>query len=140
MKPVQERFDRIEKSVNSNSHFKKILSRSLKEFPPFFQSKNAVIFNGDCLEVLSSIPENSIDMVFADPPYMLSNGGFTCQSGKTANVNKGKWDKSNGFEEDAVFHNEWISACRRVLKPEGTIWISGTYHSIYQCGYLLQKK
>jgi site-specific DNA-methyltransferase (adenine-specific) len=56
-----------------------------------------------------------------------------------ATVNKGGWDKSNGFEEDALFHNEWIANCRRVLKPEGTIWISGTYHSIYQCGYLLQK-
>ena len=139
MKPVQQHFDLIDKSVNSNSHFKKILSRSLNEFPPFFQSKNAVIFNRDCLEVLLSIPENSIDMIFADPPYMLSNGGFTCQNGKMANVNKGKWDKSNGFEEDTAFHNEWISACRHILKPEGTIWISGTYHSIFQCGYLLQK-
>jgi site-specific DNA-methyltransferase (adenine-specific) len=54
-------------------------------------------------------------------------------------VNKGKWDKSGGFDEDANFHDEWIKACRRVLKPDGTIWISGTYHSIYQCGYLLQK-
>ena len=78
-------------------------------------------------------------MIFADPPYMLSNDGFTCQNGKMANVNKGKWDKSGGFEEDLGFHNEWISLCRYVLKPEGTIWISGTYHSIYQCGYLLQK-
>jgi len=111
----------------------------LKEFPPFFRLKNTVIFNGDCLEILNAIPENSIDMVFADPPYMLSNNGITCQNGKMVNVNKGKWDKSGGFEEDTAFHNEWISACRRILKPEGTIWISGTYHSIYQCGYLLQK-
>jgi site-specific DNA-methyltransferase (adenine-specific) len=118
---------------------KNILSRSIKEFPPFYQSKNAVIFNGDCLEILFSLPENSIDMIFADPPYMLSNDGITCKNGKMANVNKGRWDKSGGFEKDTVFHNEWISACRRVLKPEGTIWISGTYHSIYQCGYLLQK-
>jgi len=124
MKPVQQHFD---------------LFHSLKEFAPFFKSKDAVIFNGDCLEILRFIPENSIDMIFADPPYMLSNDGFTCQNGKMVNVNKGKWDKSNGFEEDTIFHHEWISACRRILKPEGTIWISGTYHSIYQCGYLLQK-
>jgi site-specific DNA-methyltransferase (adenine-specific) len=123
----------------ANDHFEKIISCSLKEFAPFFQSKNAAIFNGDCLEILCSIPENSIDMIFADPPYMLSNDGFTCQNGKMVNVNKGKWDKSSGFEKDTVFHNEWISACRRILKPEGTIWISGTYHNIYQCGYLLQK-
>jgi site-specific DNA-methyltransferase (adenine-specific) len=119
--------------------FSEILSRTLSEFTPFLKSKNAVIFNADCLEILHAIPENSIGMIFADPPYMLSNNGFTCSNGRMVNVNKGKWDESNGFEEDTIFHNEWISACRRVLKPEGTIWISGTYHSIYQCGYLLQK-
>jgi len=119
------------------------LAKTIANFPegrsPFFRTENAIIFNGDCLEILRSIPENSIDMVFADPPYMLSNDGFTCQNGRMVNVNKGGWDKSGGFEEDAVFHNEWILACRRVLRLEGTIWVSGTYHSIYQCGYLLQK-
>ena len=106
---------------------------------PYHVSENAVIFNSDCLEVLSFIPENSIDMIFADPPYMLSNDGITCQNGKMVKVNKGKWDKSKGFENDTNFHEAWIAACRKALKPEGTIWISGTYHSIYQCGYLLQK-
>ena len=106
---------------------------------PYYCSPGAVIFNNDCLEILSGMPENSIDMIFADPPYMLSNSGFTCQNGRMVSVNKGEWDKSKGIEEDIVFHDEWIKACRRVLKPEGTIWISGTYHSIYQCGYLLQK-
>jgi site-specific DNA-methyltransferase (adenine-specific) len=109
------------------------------EIKPYYFSENAVILNRDCLEVLTRIPEKSIDMIFADPPYMLSNNGFTCQNGRMVNVNKGKWDKSKGFEEDLKFHDAWISACRRVLKPEGTIWISGTYHSIYQCGYILQK-
>ena len=126
MKPVQQQFA-------------KILSKSLKDFDPFFELKNTVIFNEDSLKILRSIPEDTIDMIFADPPYMLSNNGFSCQNGKRVNVNKGNWDKSNGFEEDTNFHDEWISACRRILKPEGTIWISGTYHSIYQCGYLLQK-
>ena len=105
----------------------------------YFLSENAAVFNNDCLEVLARIPENSINMIFADPPYMLSNDGFTCQNGRMVNVNKGKWDKSKGFKEDLNFHDAWIAACRRVLKPEGTIWISGTYHSIYQCGYILQK-
>jgi len=125
-------------TLPSGEDVNKILP-SLNEFPLFFRQENTIVFNGDCLEILHAIPENSIDMVFADPPYMLSNNGITCQNGKMVNVNKGKWDKSSGFEEDTAFHNEWISACRRVLKPEGTIWISGTYHSIYQCGYLLQK-
>jgi len=109
------------------------------EIKPYYSSNNSVIFNRDCLEILSRISENSIDMIFADPPYMLSNNGFTCQNGRMVNVNKGKWDKSKSFEEDTKFHDTWIMACRRVLKPEGTIWVSGTYHSIYQCGYLLQK-
>ena len=127
---------------NTRDHgrgFTGVLARVLKDFLPFFQNEDAVLFNGDCLEILRSFPENSIDMIFADPPYMLSNDGFTCQSGKMVTVNKGKWDRSKGFEEDIKFHDEWISACRFVLKPEGTIWISGTYHNIYQCGYLLQK-
>jgi len=122
--------------------FKNIVNKIIKpndKIKPYYSSDNAVIFNCDCLEVLSRIPENSIDMIFADPPYMLSNNGFTCQNGKMVTVNKGKWDKSGGFDEDANFHDAWIAACKRTLKPEGTIWISGTYHSIYQCGYMLQK-
>lgn len=106
---------------------------------PYYKEASHTIFNLDCLTVLERLPENSIDMIFADPPYMLSNNGFSCQNGKMVSVNKGKWDKSKGLENDLLFHDAWISACRRVLKPEGTIWISGTYHSIYQCGYLLQK-
>jgi site-specific DNA-methyltransferase (adenine-specific) len=125
--------------VEKDNYFTEILSNSLNSFTPFFKSDCSVIYNEDCLEVLNCIPENSIDMIFADPPYMLSNNGFTCQNGRMVSVNKGKWDKSKGFEEDIKFHEKWISECRRILKPEGTIWISGTYHSIYQCGYLLQK-
>ena len=106
---------------------------------PYYEDGVNTIFNIDCLEVLERLPDESIDMIFADPPYMLSNDGFTCQNGRMVSVNKGKWDKSSGLETDMEFHNAWIAACRRVLKPEGTIWISGTYHSIYQCGYLLQK-
>ncbi|KKT35728.1 MAG: methylase N-4/N-6 domain protein, partial [Parcubacteria group bacterium GW2011_GWA2_44_12] len=75
---------------------------------------------------------------FADPPYLLSNGGFTVHAGRRVSVNKGEWDKSNGLKKDFDFHLEWILSVRRVLKPHGTIWISGTYHSIYQCGFALQ--
>lgn len=109
------------------------------DYKLFYKTENTLIVNGDSLELLNKIPEDSINMIFADPPYMLSNNGFTCQNGRMVSVNKGRWDKSKGIEEDLKFHDTWISACRRVLKPEGTIWISGTYHSIYQCGYLLQK-
>ncbi len=77
-------------------------------------------------------------MVFADPPYNLSNGGTSVHAGKRVSVNKGKWDKSRGTEGDFEFHNAWIAACRRVLQPNGSIWISGTYHSIHACGHALQ--
>jgi site-specific DNA-methyltransferase (adenine-specific) len=97
------------------------------------------LVKGDCLETLNKLPESSIDMIFADPPYNLSNDGFTCQGGKMVTVNKGNWDKSKGFENDVEFHSEWIRACKRVLKKDGSIWISGTYHSIFQCGFMLQK-
>ncbi len=96
------------------------------------------MYQGDALRLLDELPEESFDMIFADPPYMLSNDGFSVQSGKMVSVNKGKWDRSKGFEEDFKFHKLWIEKCKRVLKPNGTIWISGTYHSIYQCGYALQ--
>ncbi|MCX6789069.1 MAG: site-specific DNA-methyltransferase, partial [Candidatus Gribaldobacteria bacterium] len=90
------------------------------------------------LNILSQLPENSVDMVFADPPYLLSNGGFTVHAGRRVSVNKGEWDKSNGLKKDFEFHLEWIQAVKRALKPSGTLWISGTYHSIYQCGFALQ--
>ena len=77
-------------------------------------------------------------MVFADPPYNLSNDGTSVHAGKRVSVNKGSWDRSQGLEADFEFHSTWIKACRRVLTPDGTIWISGTYHSIYACGYALQ--
>ena len=139
MKHIKQHSDFSDKTLHPKSQFEIVLANSLNQCKPFLKSGNTVIFNIDCLEFLFTIPENSIDMIFSDPPYMLSNNGFTCKNGKMASVNKGKWDKSNGFEEDNIFHNEWINACRRILKPEGTIWISGTYHNIYQCGYILQK-
>jgi len=105
---------------------------------PYFCDGNFVLYNADCLNVLSQFPENSVDMIFADPPYFLSSGTFTCQNGKMVSVKKGDWDLSNGLKKNFDFHRSWISACKRVLKPSGTIWISGTYHSIYQCGFALQ--
>src|SRR3989344_6836681 len=109
------------------------------EFKPYFHDGDFVLYNGDSLDLLKDLPENSIDMIFADPPYNLSNGGFSLHAGKRVSVKKGDWDKSNGFEKDYQFHYKWLETCRRVLKPEGTLWVSGTYHSIYQCGYALQK-
>ena len=104
----------------------------------FFSGGDACLYLGDSRAVLGKLPEESVDMIFADPPYGLSNGGTSLYAGKRVSVNKGEWDKSKGVEADFAFHKEWIAACRRVLKSDGTIWMSGTYHSIYACGFALQ--
>jgi len=115
---------------------KKILSE-IKE-KPYFIKDSFVLFHNDCLKILEQIPDNSIDMIFADPPYFLSSGSFTCHNGKMVSVKKGDWDLTNGTKKNFEFHLAWTKACRRILKPGGTIWISGTYHSIYQCGFALE--
>ncbi|NQT10753.1 MAG: site-specific DNA-methyltransferase [Desulfobacteraceae bacterium] len=106
----------------------------------YFSEKNIRLYKGDVVETLNTFPDECIDLIFADPPYNLSNGGFTCHAGKRVSVNKGKWDKSSGIEEDFDFHYNWLKACKRVLKPNGSLWVSGTYHSIYVCGFALQKQ
>ena len=103
-----------------------------------YEAKGFRLFKGDALDIMRDMPAESFDMIFADPPYFLSNGGFTVHAGKRASVHKGDWDKSRGVADDMIFHQAWIEEARRLLKPDGTIWISGTYHSIYQCGYALQ--
>ena len=104
----------------------------------YYEKPGFKLYQGNCLDVLGEFPENSVDMIFADPPYNLSNGGITVHAGRMVSVNKGDWDKSKGFKDDYDFHYKWMEACRRVLKPNGTLWVSGTYHSIYQCGHALQ--
>ena len=97
----------------------------------YFENDDITLHQGDCLEVLNILPENSVDMVFADPPYFLSNGGISCKAGKMVSVNKANWDKSKGMDKDFDFTLKWLEACKRVLKDNGTIWISGTMHNIY---------
>ena len=98
---------------------RKILS--IIQDKPYFLEDNFVLYHGNCLKILAQLPENSVDMVFADPPYLLSNGGFTVHAGKMVSVNKGEWDKSNGLKKDFEFHLEWIQDVKRVLKPSGTL-------------------
>ena len=105
---------------------------------PYFDHSQFKLYKADCIKFLNELPENSVDMIFADPPYLLSNGGFSLHAGKRVSVNKGTWDVSNGLKQDFQFHLDWTKACHRVLKIGSTIWISGTYHSIYQCGFALQ--
>lgn len=99
----------------------------------------ARLFKGDCVQILEKLPAESVDVIFADPPYFLSNGGTTCRAGKRTSVDKGTWDRSLGVEENHAFNHKWLSACQRALKPNGTLWVSGTGHVIYSVGYAMQQ-
>jgi site-specific DNA-methyltransferase (adenine-specific) len=109
--------------------------------PTYFRSPQGevVLLHGDSLELLATLPDDSVDTIFADPPYFLSNGGTTCQAGKRVAVNKGKWDRSLGVEENHAFNTAWLEQCRRVLSDNGTIWVSGTSHVIYSVGFAMQQ-
>jgi hypothetical protein len=102
------------------------------------------LYHGNCLELLDAIyakygDAGRFDTIFADPPYFLSNGGITCHAGKMVKVDKGNWDKSQGVKENHNFNREWLERCQRVLKPNGTIWVSGTHHVIFSIGYAMQE-
>ena len=99
---------------------------------PFFLSSEGdfELYYGDCLELLPLL-NSRVDMIFADPPYFLSNGGISVQSGKIVSVNKGEWDKGISLDEMHAFNMKWIGLCREVLTDNGTIWVSGTYHNIF---------
>jgi site-specific DNA-methyltransferase (adenine-specific) len=105
----------------------------------FKPTTNFELLHGDCLKLLPTMPECSVDVVWTDPPYFLSNGGHTCKNGKRAKVNKGQWDESKGLEQDHEFHHAWLSGCQRVLKPDGTIWVTATHHTLFSIGYAMQE-
>jgi len=96
------------------------------------------LYQGDCLELMPRMPEATFDLIFADPPYFLSNGGITCHAGRMVSVNKGKWDQSQGAQADHEFTRHWLGQCQRLLKPNGSIWVSGTAHIIHSVGYAMQ--
>jgi site-specific DNA-methyltransferase (adenine-specific) len=106
---------------------------------PYYDTGGVTLYQGDCLAILPAFPEEHFDMVFADPPYLLSNDGVTCRGGKMVSVNKGDWDRSRGFDADHEFVLSWLAECRRVMKPDATIWVSGTQHIIYSVGFAMQK-
>lgn len=99
---------------------------------PFFKSTDRAftLLHGDSLELLPQFKFH-FDMIFADPPYFLSNGGISMQAGKIVCVDKGEWDKGKSPADINDFNRRWISLCRDKLKENGTIWVSGTYHNIF---------
>lgn len=100
----------------------------------------SALYLSDTFEALEKMLPETVDMVFADPPYFLSNNGISCSGGKAVSVNKGDWDKIGSLEEKHEFNKKWINLCYKVLKPNGTIWISGTLHNIYSVGMALEEE
>lgn len=106
----------------------------------YYKSANRdfTLLEGDCIKLLPQF-KFKFDMIFADPPYFLSNDGISIQSGKIVSVNKGEWDKGNSIQSINEFNLQWITLCREKLKDNGTIWISGTYHNIFSVAHALQQ-
>ena len=107
---------------------------------PYYCTENEMLFLGDTFSVLRKIAPASVTMIFADPPYFLSNDGITCHAGQMVSVNKGNWDKVSSVAEKHNFNRKWIRLCRDILVPNGTIWISGTLHNIYSIGMALEQE
>lgn len=108
--------------------------------PSYYKSINNdfTLIQGDCVETLSKF-KFGFDMVFADPPYFLSSGGISCQSGKVVCVNKGDWDKPTTLEDMDTFNMRWLTTVRNHMKENATIWISGTHHNIFSVQQQLLK-
>jgi modification methylase len=101
--------------------------------------KTDIIHRGDCVEVLRSLPDASVDMVFADPPYNLQLGGDLLRPDNSkVDAVDDDWDKFDSFAEYDAFSRAWLSECRRVLKPEGSIWVIGSYHNVFRLGAAIQ--
>ncbi len=104
----------------------------------YFEDDNFILLYGDSLNLLKKLSPKSIDTIFADPPYFLSGDGITCHSGQMVSVRKADWDEEINVHEKLEFNRKWIGLCKGVLKDNGTIWISGTFHNIYTIGVALE--
>ena len=98
-----------------------------------------MLYNLDCRLFMPTLSKDLVDMIFADPPYFLSNGGKSIKNGKIVSVNKGEWDKPENYDSIDHFTYEWLSECYRILKYGGVIWISGTHHNIFDIERTIKK-
>lgn len=98
-----------------------------------------LLINDDCIKTMKKIKSKSIDVIFADPPYFLSNGGKSISSGKIVCVDKGEWDKKENYENVINFTNLWLTECFRILKDESSIWVTGTAHNIFDVKQQMDK-
>lgn len=101
--------------------------------------ETSTVVVGDSLAFMETLAPDSIDCIWTDPPYLLSNDGITCVAGRMAKVNKGAWDRSRGVDRDHEFNRAWLAACHRVLTPSGSIWVSGTTHVYLSVGMAMQQ-
>ncbi len=106
----------------------------------YYEDGSFKLIDSDTTKTLKKFETKTFDMIFADPPYFLSNDGITCSGGKMVSVNKGQWDRSLSISEKHKFNRTWIKECYRILKDNGTIWISGTLHNIYSIGMALEEE
>src|ERR1700752_1980524 len=128
--------------IDQHPPAKRQMTKSPIKIPPpvFDDPKHHIrLYQGDCLDLLALIPESSVDLIFADPAYFLPNGGIPCHAGRMVSVKKGAWDKSKGPDANHEFNRAWLAACQRVLKPNGTIWVSGPSHVIHSVGFAMQQ-
>ena len=106
-------------------------------------ASGAYLYKGDSLLLMEQIarkyPDGAFDLIFADPPYFLSNGGITCKAGKMVSVDKGAWDRLTTIDQMHEFNRSWLSLCQRDLTPNGTIFVSGTSHVIHSIGFAMQQ-
>ena len=97
------------------------------------------IFKGNCIKIMSGLPENSVDLIFADPPYNLQLGGDLHRPDNSkVNAVDDQWDKFSSFSTYDKFTQEWLKEARRILKPNGALWVIGSYHNIFRVGASLQ--
>jgi modification methylase len=97
------------------------------------------IIEGDCIDVLSTFPEHSVDLIVADPPYHLQIRNALYRPNRTkVDAVDADWDRFESFQAYDTFTRQWLAACKRVLKPTGTIWVMGTYHNIFRVGAIMQ--
>lgn len=107
----------------------------------YFKNDLIRLYQGDSLHLMKLMRSNSIDVIIADPPYFLSNGGFSNRGGKKVSVDKGDWDKlSSAYKNTEQFNDIFLSEAKRILKPNGTIWVFGSMHNIFEIGYLMKKR
>ncbi|WP_240624906.1 DNA-methyltransferase [Staphylococcus debuckii] len=106
----------------------------------YFEESCGKLILDNAFEALEKLEEDSVDLIFADPPYFLSSGGISNSGGRMVSVDKGDWDKSLTVEEKHMYNKKWIKLCKRVMKDNATIWISGTLHNIYSVGMALEEE